>query len=142
MAKRFHSLRDGTFGLIVVLFIIFEPDGLAARFQQLDSQFELLDTETRESVVTVGGYWQPKYSVPNQAMVEAVQMVARTESLLLDPVYTGKAMAGLMGGRVKRGERRAANMSARWIRRAMRCAGPATARRSGVRRSGACPDQW
>jgi D-cysteine desulfhydrase len=30
-------------------------------------------------------------------MVEAVQMLARTEGLLLDPVYTGKAMAGLIG---------------------------------------------
>lgn len=45
----------------------------------------------------VGGFWQPKYSVPNQRMVEAVQMLARTEAVLLDPVYTGKIMAGLIG---------------------------------------------
>ena len=51
----------------------------------------------REAVVTIGGYWQPKYSVPNATMVEAVQLLARTEGLLLDPVYTGKAMAGLIG---------------------------------------------
>ena len=38
----------------------------------------------REKVVSVGGYWQPKYSVPNARMVEAVQMAARTEGLLLD----------------------------------------------------------
>ena len=50
-----------------------------------------------ESVVCVGGYWQPKYSVPNRRMVEAVQMLARTEGILLDPVYTGKVMAGLIG---------------------------------------------
>ena len=50
-----------------------------------------------ESVVCVGGYWQPKYSIPNARMVEAVQMLARTEGLLLDPVYTGKIMAGLIG---------------------------------------------
>ena len=30
-------------------------------------------------------------------MVEAVQMLARTEAILLDPVYTGKIMAGLIG---------------------------------------------
>jgi D-cysteine desulfhydrase len=29
-------------------------------------------------------------------MVEAVQLLARTEAILLDPVYTGKAMAGLI----------------------------------------------
>ena len=51
----------------------------------------------RESVLSIGGYWQPKYSVPNATMVEAVQMLARTEGIPLDPVYTGKIMAGLIG---------------------------------------------
>jgi D-cysteine desulfhydrase len=50
-----------------------------------------------EAVRSVGGYWQPKYSVPNARMVEAVQMLARTEGIPLDPVYTGKIMAGLIG---------------------------------------------
>jgi D-cysteine desulfhydrase len=54
-------------------------------------------TIPREAVVSVGGYWQPKYSIPNEMMVEAVQMLARTEAILLDPVYTGKIMAGLIG---------------------------------------------
>ncbi len=54
-------------------------------------------TVPREAVVSVGGYWQPKYSIPNDMMVEAVQMLARTEGILLDPVYTGKIMAGLIG---------------------------------------------
>ena len=54
-------------------------------------------TVPREAVRSVGGYWQPKYSVPNARMVEAVQMLARTEGILLDPVYTGKIMAGLIG---------------------------------------------
>ena len=29
-------------------------------------------------------------------MVEAVQLLARTEGIFLDPVYSGKAMAGLI----------------------------------------------
>jgi D-cysteine desulfhydrase len=66
-------------------------------------------TIPRETVVSVGGYWQPKYSIPNEMMVEAVQMLARTEAILLDPVYTGKIMAGLIGlarkGFFKPGER-------------------------------------
>lgn len=60
----------------------------------------------REAVTSVGGYWQPKYSVPNEAMVEAVQMLARTEGIPLDPVYTGKIMAGLIG-LARKGELRA-----------------------------------
>ena len=54
-------------------------------------------TIPREAVVSVGGFWQPKYSIPNEKMVEAVQLLARTEAILLDPVYTGKIMAGLIG---------------------------------------------
>ena len=29
-------------------------------------------------------------------MIEAVRLLARTEGVLLDPIYTGKAMAGLI----------------------------------------------
>ncbi len=38
----------------------------------------------------------PAYGLPTPAMIEAVTLVARLEGLLLDPVYTGKAMAGLI----------------------------------------------
>jgi len=66
-------------------------------------------TVPANAVTCVGGYWQPKYSVPNAAMVEAVQALARTEAILLDPVYTGKIMAGLIGlargGQLKAGQR-------------------------------------
>ena len=62
----------------------------------------------REAVVAFGDYWRPKYSVPNKKMVEAVNMMAKTEGILLDPVYTGKAMAGLIDlsrkGYFKKGE--------------------------------------
>ena len=36
------------------------------------------------------------YGVPTPGMVEAVTMVARLEGVLLDPVYSGKGMAGLI----------------------------------------------
>ena len=36
------------------------------------------------------------YGVLGDAEREAIRLVARTEGLLLDPVYTGRAMAGLM----------------------------------------------
>lgn len=68
--------------------------------KEAQAVFDLLgiaQTVPRDKVVSVGGYWQPKYSIPNAKMVEAVQLLARTESILLDPVYTGKIMAGLIG---------------------------------------------
>jgi len=36
------------------------------------------------------------YSLPTDAMIRAVQLLATTEGILLDPVYTGKAMAGFL----------------------------------------------
>ena len=51
----------------------------------------------RELVKTDGGYWRPKYSLPNQRTVEAIQMLARLEGIPLDLTYTGKIMAGLIG---------------------------------------------
>jgi D-cysteine desulfhydrase len=68
-----------------------------AEAQAVADLLELGVTIPVEAVRCVGGYWQPKYSVPNPGMVEAVQLLARTEGLLLDPIYTGKAMAGLIG---------------------------------------------
>jgi 1-aminocyclopropane-1-carboxylate deaminase/D-cysteine desulfhydrase-like pyridoxal-dependent ACC family enzyme len=37
----------------------------------------------------------PAYGVPTPAALEAVALAGRTEALVLDPVYTGKAFAGL-----------------------------------------------
>ncbi len=50
----------------------------------------------RDTIVCFDDYVGPGYSLPTASMVEAVQMLARTEAILLDPVYTGKAMAGLI----------------------------------------------
>lgn len=63
----------------------------------------------RAAVTCFGDYWRPQYSVPNRKMVEAVNLLAKSEGILLDPVYTGKAMAGLIDlsrrGYFKKGER-------------------------------------
>jgi L-cysteate sulfo-lyase len=36
------------------------------------------------------------YGIPTEASREAIELAARTEAIFLDPVYTGKAMAGLI----------------------------------------------
>jgi D-cysteine desulfhydrase len=63
----------------------------------------------REAVTCLADWVGPGYSLPTEEMVEAVHLVASLEGVLLDPVYTGKAMAGLIGlvrqGRFKSGER-------------------------------------
>ncbi|UIJ46430.1 D-cysteine desulfhydrase family protein [Sphingomonas cannabina] len=49
-----------------------------------------------EAVDVIGDERGPGYGIPTYAMVEAVRLMARAEGLLLDPVYSGKAFAGLL----------------------------------------------
>ena len=58
----------------------------------LDRDIEVDDSQ-------VGG----GYGVPTASSTEALELVARREGILLDPVYTAKAMAGLIA-RIRQGE--------------------------------------
>ncbi len=63
----------------------------------------------REAIVCLDQWVGPGYSLPTPEMVEAVRLLASAEGILLDPVYSGKAMAGLIGlvrsGEIIAGER-------------------------------------
>lgn len=50
----------------------------------------------RDAIVVLDDYVGEGYSLVTPGMVEAVRMFARLEGILLDPVYTGKAAAGLI----------------------------------------------
>lgn len=50
----------------------------------------------RERVTVDSGYIGEGYGVPTPGMIDAVRQAARLEGLLLDPVYSGKAMDGLL----------------------------------------------
>ena len=52
---------------------------------------------TAEQIEVVDDYVGAGYGVPTPGMIEAVDLCARLEGLLIDPVYTGKAMSGLIG---------------------------------------------
>ena len=57
----------------------------------------LLDEASRiDSVEVAGGQRGEGYGIPTSAMIEAVRLMARSEGLLLDPVYSGKAFAGFL----------------------------------------------
>jgi D-cysteine desulfhydrase len=62
-----------------------------------------IDTPQRQSVRALDEWVGPGYSLPTDEMVAAVRLLSRLEGVLLDPVYTGKTMAGLIG-LVERGE--------------------------------------
>ena len=47
-------------------------------------------------VDVVAGHAGPAYGVPHAATVGAIRLAAQTEALVLDPVYSGKGLAGLI----------------------------------------------
>ena len=53
-------------------------------------------TVQRNDIVANCDYVGDGYGIPTDGMLEAVSMLARTEAILLDPVYSGKGMAGLI----------------------------------------------
>lgn len=56
-----------------------------------------LNGGVKDSAITCfGDYVGAGYSIPTDGMIEAVKLLAKTESILLDPVYTGKEMAGFI----------------------------------------------
>ena len=75
---------------------------LAAMIER-PSAFDAGDVDVCDAVLA------PGYGRLNDAVREALEMAARHEALLLDPVYTGKAMAGLIAhvrsGRIAAGSR-------------------------------------
>ena len=51
---------------------------------------------TMDDVIVFDDYIGEGYSRVTKGMVKAVKLVARTEAILLDPVYTGKTMDGML----------------------------------------------
>jgi 1-aminocyclopropane-1-carboxylate deaminase/D-cysteine desulfhydrase-like pyridoxal-dependent ACC family enzyme len=60
---------------------------------------ELLGTSQRFSVTVItidGAFIGAAYGVPTDEGIEAIRLLAKTEAVFLDPVYSGKAMAALI----------------------------------------------
>lgn len=62
---------------------------------------QLLETNASAGITLWDEYYYPQYGMPNEAGMEAIKLLARMEGIILDPVYTGKAMAGLIEGIVQ-----------------------------------------
>jgi len=69
---------------------------LVERLRQ--SLAEKLEVQTKAPITLWDDYFAPRYGEPNDEGMAAVKLLAQLEGILLDPVYTGKAMAGLLDG--------------------------------------------
>ena len=70
----------------------------AAARTLLDALGPMLDREPvpEGTVDILDGYCGDGYGIPTAEATEAIELFARTEGILLDPVYSGKAAAGLI----------------------------------------------
>ncbi|BBK11491.1 D-cysteine desulfhydrase [Klebsiella quasipneumoniae] len=57
-----------------------------------------LELQAKADIILWDDYFAPGYGTPNEVGMAAVKLLAQLEGILLDPVYTGKAMAGLIDG--------------------------------------------
>lgn len=75
-----------------------EPERVRADvLRYADGAAELLQTPFSETdVEVVAGHAGPAYGVPHEATIEAIKLAGRLEALVLDPVYSGKGLAGLV----------------------------------------------
>lgn len=69
---------------------------LVERLRQ--SLAETLEVQATAPITLWDDYFAPRYGEPNDESMAAVKLLAQLEGILLDPVYTGKAMAGLLDG--------------------------------------------
>jgi L-cysteate sulfo-lyase len=73
-----------------------QEDMVFALAQATAAYIGLGDVIRREDVRANCDYVGAGYGLPTEGMVEAVKVLAQTEGILLDPVYSGKGMAGLI----------------------------------------------
>lgn len=63
---------------------------------QVQAQLRFQSSVAADAVRIDGSQLGEGYGIPTDGMLEAVRLLAQTEGLLLDPVYSGKAFAGLL----------------------------------------------
>ncbi len=56
-----------------------------------------------EEIVVVDGYAHPRYGIPNDDTLAAIRLAGQLEGMIIDPVYEGKSMHGMVD-LVRKGE--------------------------------------
>ncbi|MEL6479186.1 MAG: D-cysteine desulfhydrase family protein [Pseudomonadota bacterium] len=79
---------------------------IAHRCQEIADLLDIPNPVAAEDVVVNDRYLAPGYGLLNAPTSRAIRMAARTEALMLDPVYSGKCMAGALNlaGNARAGE--------------------------------------
>jgi len=99
VGKYLYNLQSEIYGISIAKDEIDHPSlsshiidiaNKAASLLNLDKTF------TQNDVILDGNYNNAGYGIVTQSEVDAINMMAQKEGIILDPVYTGRAFAGLL----------------------------------------------
>ncbi len=77
----------------------FDLDPIETVLEINENLSEILDIDFTigpERIISISDYVGEGYGIATELGIEAIKLVAETEGIILDPVYTGKAMSGLI----------------------------------------------
>lgn len=86
---------------IVSINVSWKDEGYPERTKELANEsLSLIGADVKvdagRDIHTDLNYYLPGYEIPNEAATEAILLLAQKEGLFIDPVYTGKAFAGML----------------------------------------------
>lgn len=97
LGNRLYDLNSNIVGLSVSRHSRDKEDEIAELCNQTLEYFGIDELIFNRSEIRVNyDYIGDGYAIPTEECIEAIRLVARTEGIILDPVYSGKAMAGVI----------------------------------------------
>jgi len=70
---------------------------VASRCEEVADLLDMRNPVDGSDIIIEDEFLAPGYGRTNEAVLEAIELAARHEGIILDPVYSGRTMAGFLG---------------------------------------------
>lgn len=109
IGKKLFDLDAAIYGVNVDESEKYYKDVIYELIQRWEKVYDMNTQLSKEDIRIIDGYVGPGYSLTTKEQRETIKLVARKQGIILDPVYTGKAMHGLVQeikkGKFKKGQK-------------------------------------
>ena len=96
-----HPIK--VYGMCVRRSAILQQNRVLVKTNQLAEMFSIKSCVINSDIIVDDESLKPGYGQLNNHVIEAIRLTAEAEGILLDPTYTGKAMAGFIS-HIRKGE--------------------------------------